>query len=189
MSISILDPSRLSLNILGCQVEGFFKGSFVSMEKEEQTFKTKTSIKGSKMAERKRNMDYRFTFRLDNTAGANTWLHALYVIQESYGVIFPVPLIYKDLNGTTSFFCPSVIIQEPKTEQGNEVYPTEWTLICPRAAHTIGGSNNDTKIANILSTISTFVQVSSFFDINVSGIQSMASQIQSRATSAWRNLF
>lgn len=189
MSISILDPSKLSLNILGCQVEGFSNGSFVSMEKQDPTFHTRTSLKGSKLVGRNKFSDYQFVFKLDNTAGANTWLHAIYKIQESYGIIFPVPVIYKDLNGVNSFFCPSVIIQEPKVEQGGEVFPTEWTLICPRATHTIGGSNSDAKIANILSTISTLVQVSSLLDINLSDINSIASQIQNRASSAWRNLF
>lgn len=189
MSVSVLDPSRLSLTILGCQVEGFSNGSFVSMEKLDPTFNTRTSLKGSKLVGRNKFSDYEFTFKLDNTAGANTWLHAIYKVQEAYGVVFPVPVIYKDLNGVNSFFCPSVVIQEPKVEQGNEVYPTEWTLICPRATHTIGGNNRDAKIAEILSTVSTLIQVSSLLDINLSGISSMASQIQSRATSAWRNLF
>lgn len=189
MGVSVLDPTKLSLTILGCKVEGFSEGSFVSMEKQEPTFTTRTSLKGSKLVRRQKYSDYRFTFRLQNTAGANTWLHAIYKLQEAYGIVFPVPVIYKDLNGSNSFFCASVIIEEPRVEQGGEVYPTEWVLICPKAVSTYGGSENDEKIARMLSQISTFVQAASFIDIDFSSISSMAASIQERATSAWRNLF
>ncbi|WP_378347325.1 hypothetical protein [Acinetobacter baumannii] len=189
MSVSVLDPSKLSLTVLGCQVEGFSKGSFVSVEKTDPTFSTRTSLKGSKMAGRNRFKDYTLTFSLNNTAGANIWLHAIYKIQEAYGITFPVPVIYKDLNGTSSFFCPAVIIQEPRLEQGSEVYPTEWTFICPRGANTIGGSNIDAKVSDILSTVSALIQAASLLDINVSEISTIANQIRDRATSSWRNLF
>ncbi|AJK27144.1 virion structural protein [Acinetobacter phage vB_AbaM_KissB] len=189
MSISLLDPNKLSLTILGCKVEGFSQGSFVTMEKETPTFKTKKSLKGSKLVERDIHSDYQFVFRLDNTAGANTWLHAIYKLQEAYGIIFPVPIIYKDMNGVNSFFCPSAILQEPRVEQGGEVYPTEWSLICPKAVTTIGGSAIDDRVAKTLQMISTFVQAASLIDIDMSSVSSIAESIKERATSAWGNLF
>lgn len=189
MSVAILDPSKLSLTILGCKVEGFHEGSFVTIENETQTFNSKTSLKGSKLIGRQKNGDYHFTFRLDNTAGANTWLHAIHKIQKQYGIVFPVPVIYKDGNGDNSFFCASAVIQEPRVEQGNEVYPTEWQLICPKVLYTIGGNTRDQKIADTLRTVASFISLAEFAGIDVTGLQDQASMIYGRAKDAWRNLF
>lgn len=189
MSVSILDPAKLSLNILGCKVEGFSKGSFVTIVKDIPTFSTKTSMKGSKMVTRHRHSDYTLTFRLDNTASANTWLHSVYKLQELYGIVFPVPLIYLDKNGETSFFCVTGILEEPRVDQGDAVNPTEWKVICPKVMHTIGGSGKEAFVAQVLQTIANFLSVADFVGLDLSGIQGQAQGLLDKASSTIGGMF
>ena len=189
MSISVLDPTKLSLNILGCRVEGFSKGSFVTIGKEAPTFSTRTSVKGTKLVVGNKTADYSLSFRLDNTANANTWLHSVYKLQEMYGVVFPVPVIYKDNNGSTSFFCATGVMEEPRVDQGDGVNPTEWRIICPRAVNTIGGSGKDEAIAKILQTIATVLSVYNFAGVNVGGILEQAQGIRDKVSSVVGGFF
>lgn len=183
MSVSILDPRKLSLNILGCKVEGFSRGSFVSINKDTPTFSTKKSLKGSKMVTRSRHSDYTLTFRLDNTASANTWLHSIHKLQEVYGIVFPVPVVYRDLNGETSFYCITGILEEPRIDQGDTVSPTEWKVICPKVMNTIGGSGDDELVAKVLQTLTTFLSLADFAGLDLSGIQSQAQGLFQKASS------
>lgn len=189
MSVSILDPAKLSLNILGCKVEGFSKGSFVSIQKESPTFSTKASIKGSKMVTRHRFSDYTLTFRLDNTAVANTWLHSVHKLQEMYGIVFPVPIIYRDKNGETSFFCVTGIIEEPRVDQGSEVNPTEWKVTCPKVMNTIGGSGKEAMVAKVLQTLTTVLSMADFAGMDLSGLQGQARGLMDKASSTIGGMF
>lgn len=189
MSVSILDPSKLSLHILGCKVEGFSKGSFVTIARESPTFSTKRSLKGQKMVSRDRHSDYTLTFRLDNTMVANTWLHAIHKLQALYGVVFPVPIMYKDKNGQTSFFCTTGVIEEPRTDQGDSVLPTEWTVICPVSMNTVGGSGEDAFAAKTLQAISTMLSLADFSGIDLSGIQGQAQGLYNKAYNTIGGLF
>jgi len=189
MSISILDPTKLTLNILGCKVEGFSRGSFVTINKESPTFQMKTSIKGTKLANRNKCSDYVLTFRMENTAASNTWLHAICKLQEMYGAVFPVPVIYKDENGETNFYCMSGLIEEPRVDQGNEVTPTEWRVICPKTMNTIGGSSKDATISKILQTVATFLSIADFAGLDTSGLRRQAENIIDKAASTIGGMF
>jgi hypothetical protein len=189
MGVKVLDPTKLTLNILGCTVEGFSKGSFVTIEKEAPTFTVTSSVKGSKMASRHRHQTYRLTFRIDSTAGANTWLHAIYKLQELYGVVFPVPVMYRDFNGETSFFCITGILEEPRVDSGDAVSPTDWVITCPTAMATIGGSGDQALVAKLLQSISGALQLADFAGFDLSEIQGMASNLMNKATSTVRGFF
>lgn len=189
MATHILDPRKLRLNILGCQVEGFSKGSFINISKDDPTFNTSSSLKGTKMVTRHRYSDYKLVFRLDNTAGANTWLHSIHKLQEMYGIVFPVPVIYKDGNGETSFFCATGILEEPRVDQGNEVTPTEWTVICPKSMNTIGGSGETEAVAKVLQTITLFLSTADFLGLDLSGIQGQARGLIEKASSTIGGFF
>lgn len=189
MSVQILDPTKLSLNIFGCKVEGFSRGSFVSIQKETPTFSSKPSVRGTKMITRHRNSDYTLTFRLDNTVNANTWLHSIHKLQEMYGIVFPVPVIYKDNNGETSFFCATGVLDEPRVDQGDSVQPTEWRILCPKVMNTIGGSGKEEAVAKVLQTITTFLSMADFAGFDLSGIQGQARGLMEKASSTIGGFF
>ena len=59
--ISLIDPSQLKLNIMGVNVEGFTKGTFVTINKNDPTFTQKRSLKGKTQVRKNTNSFYSFT--------------------------------------------------------------------------------------------------------------------------------
>lgn len=175
MGANVHDPRKLNLNVLGVRVEGFSKGSFVTVSKEgDRSFKVRSSLRGSKVVERKKYPNYELTFRLDNTAPANTWLHAIHKLQVLYGVVFPVPILYTDGNGTTNFFCLSGVLEEPNIDQGDDVGTNEWVIHCPKASTTISGIGQDVVTAKALQYIAGALSIADFVGMDLSALSGQA---------------
>lgn len=156
--VSILDPSELKINVMGINVEGFSKGTFVNINRTEPYYSQKKSLKGKVQLRVNVLGHYTFKFTLDNTSQDNTWLHAICRLQQKYGIAFPVPLMFRDMMGFSTFFCPSVYIEEPATSHGSEVGQTEWTLVCNNVSNIIGGNRSENStLPNIISQMRTFI--------------------------------
>lgn len=186
---SILDPRKLKLSVLGFSVKGFSAGSFVTITRDKETFNMRRSLKGRTLVERNKFGSYILTFRLQNTSEDNTWLHSLYKLQELYGVAFPVPVVYRDMNGDTAFYAASGIIQEPRTSQGNEVETIEWTIFCPNAINTVGGSEDNKAIVQILRVLTTLVSTAGLLGIDLSNIASQAQSVLDKGKNFVGGLF
>ena len=106
-----------------------------------------------------------------------------------YGIVFPVPIIYKDKNGETSFFCVTGILEEPRVDQGSTVNPTEWKVICPKVMNTIGGSGKEAMVAKVLQTLTTVLSMADFAGLDLSGIQGQARGLMDKASSTIGGMF
>jgi len=189
MAVAIKDPSQIFLNILGFSVEGFSKGSFVTVEQAEQNFSQRVSLKGKVKLFNNKNVPYKLEFTVDDSCSANTWLHALCKLQQKYGVAFPIPVFYKDNLGSSSFFCKAAYILEPKKVTSTTHETIAWTLICNGATNTIGGNVQDDALAKILAGLSTVIGVSGALGMDLSGIGSMAQAIATKAATGITGLF
>lgn len=167
--ISFVDPSEFRLNIMGVNVEGFSEGTFININREAPTFTQKRSLKGSTQVRKNKNSYYNFTFTLNNGVSANTWLHTIYKMQESYGIAFPIPVLFKDKLGTSTFFCKAAYLQEPSSSYGTDNDTREWTLICNSVSNVIGSNQADDKLSKILSTISASIGIMGALGIDVGG--------------------
>ena len=165
--ISLIDPSQLKLNIMGVNVEGFTKGTFVTVNKNDPTFTQKRSLKGKTQVRKNSKSFYTFNFVLDSGVSSNAWIHVLYQMQESYGIAFPIPVLFRDAMGTSTFFCKAAYLQEPQATFGNESTTREWTLVCNEVTHVIGSNQQDDKVADIISKIRTALGVAGAFGIDV----------------------
>ena len=165
--INLIDPSELKLNIIGVNVEGFTKGTFVTVTRNDPTFSQKRSLKGKTQVRKNSNSSYTFRFTLDSGVSSNAWLYTLYQMQESYGIAFPVPVLFRDKMGTSTFFCKAAYFQEPEASFGTDNTTREWSLICNEVSHVIGSNQQDDRIANILSTITSAIGVAGAFGIDV----------------------
>lgn len=179
--ISIIDPSELKLNIMGIQVTGFSKGTFITIRRSEPIFNQKKSLKGKVQLRKTVLGFYSFTFTLDNSVAANTWIHTIAKLQHEYGVSFPVPVLFRDKMGYSTFFCKAAYIEEPETSHGDSVNQTEWTLICNDVSNVIGGNQADDALANIISSISTFIGMAGAVGIDLSTLADTATGIASQA--------
>ena len=165
--VSLIDPSELKLNIIGVNVEGFAKGTFVTVSRNDPTFSQKRSLKGKTQVRKNSNSFYTFKFTLDSGVSSNAWIYALYQMQESYGIAFPMPVLFRDKMGTSTFFCKSAYLQEPEATFGTDSTTREWTLICNDVSHITGSNLYDDRLGNILSTISSAIGVAGAFGIDV----------------------
>lgn len=167
--ISLIDPSQLKLNIMGVNVEGFTKGTFVTVSKNDPTFTQKRSLKGKTQVRKNSNSFYSFNFTLDSGVSSNAWIHMIYQMQENYGIAFPVPVLFKDALGTSTFFCKAAYLQEPQATFGSDSTTREWTLICNDVTHVIGSNQQDDKIADVISKIRAAIGIAGAFGIDVDG--------------------
>ena len=165
--ISLIDPSEFKLNIMGVNVTGFTKGTFVTVSRNDPTFTQKRSLKGKTQVRKNSKSFYTFNFVLDSGVSSNAWVHMLYQMQESYGIAFPVPVLFRDAVGTSTFFCKAAYLQEPQATFGNESTTREWTLVCNEVTHVIGSNQQDDKVAEIISKIRTALGVAGAFGIDV----------------------
>ncbi len=165
--VSLIDPSELELNIMGVSVKGFTKGTFVTVSRNDPTFSQKRSLKGKTQVRKNSNSFYTFNFILDSGVSSNSWIHALYQMQESYGIAFPVPVLFKDAMGTSTFFCKAAYLQEPQATFGSDSTTREWSLICNDVSHIIGSNQQDDKIAEVISKIRTAIGIAGAFGIDV----------------------
>lgn len=180
MSVSFLDPEKLYLSIVGAQVEGFSEGTFVNIVRRDETFQGRGSLKGTHLITKAKHSAYTLTFRLENTAPANTWIHSLYKLQETYGIVIPLPIVFRDLNGHSSFYCPAAVIQEPANAHGNKAETVEWTVYCAKGINTYGGSGETPAITQIIQTLNSLVQISGMVGIDLSDLESQAQELLSK---------
>lgn len=165
--VSLIDPSELKLNIMGVNVVGFTKGTFVTVTRNDPMFSQKRSLKGKTQVRKFSKSFYTFRFILDSGVSSNTWINTLYQMQQSYGIAFPLPILFRDKMGTSTFFCKAGYFQEPEATFGTDSTTREWTLICNDVSHVIGSNQQDDNLANILSTITSAISVAGAFGIDI----------------------
>lgn len=165
--VSLIDPSELKLNIMGVNVTGFTKGTFVTVSRNDPVFTQKRSLKGRTQVRKNSTSFYTFKFVLDSGVSSNSWIHLIYQMQSTYGIAFPVPILFKDKMGTSTFFCKAGYFQEPDASFGNDNTTREWTLVCNNVSHVIGSNQQDNQIATVLSTISKAISAAGALGINI----------------------
>lgn len=189
MAIGIKDPSQVFLNIMGFRVQGFSKGTFVTIETSEQNMTQRVSLRGKVKVFNNVYIPHKFDFTLDSVSSANTWIHALYKLQKQYGIAFPVPVFYKDAMGQSSFFCKAAYIHEPRSANGTENESVVWSLICNEGQNVIGGNIQDDALAQIMGGLSLVISLTGAAGVDVGGIVNMAQGVLSKASSGIRGLF
>ena len=189
MAVAIKDPSQIYLNVLGFSVEGFSKGSFVTVEQVEQNFNQRVSLKGKVKLFNNKNVPYKLEFTVDDSCSANTWLHALCKLQQKYGVAFPIPVFYKDNLGSSSFFCKAAYIVEPRKVNSTTHETIQWVMICNNSSNSIGGNVADDGLARILSGLSTIIGLQGALGVDLSVVASMAQAITQKAATGLTGLF
>lgn len=187
MQIAVKDPSEIFLNVLGYTVEGFSKGTFITVARETPPFTIRKSLKNKTKVFVHSNSYYTLRFVLDSGCSANTWIHAISRLQQQYGISFPVPIMCKDNLGDSTFYCLTGIIQEPELSHATDPNSIEWLITCPVAANTVGGGlTNDSKLASTISGIMTAIQLAGAAGIDLTDIASIADKAEQFATSFFK---
>lgn len=135
------DPKAIALNVLGNVITGFMDGTFIEVERDEDTWALHVGADGEAARARNRNAAGKITFTLMQTSPSNDALSALATLDEQTGTAVG-PAYVRDLLGTTLLGGDSAYVLKPaKVSYGAAaIEGRQWTVIVPKLDGVVGGA-------------------------------------------------
>jgi hypothetical protein len=143
MSVRTFDPKSVIITIGGVPISGYADGTFLEITADTQQWTKVTGADG--FTTRVKSNDYGgvMTLTLSQSSPSNDVLSALLNVDKlsSAGV---VPILIKDLSGTTIMFSASGWIQQfPDVSFGNEINNRAWVLDLADMDILVGGNGEN----------------------------------------------
>jgi len=143
MAIRSYSPTDVSVLLAGfLQVDGFVDGTFITISKDVQPYKTRRVADGSIARTHISDATYTIELVLASTAPSNDILTKLYQLDSAtqYGKF---PFFLKDQLGTSMFIAPTCWIKElPDLSFSNGVEQRVWRLQAAQGNFTVGGNED-----------------------------------------------
>lgn len=142
MGVKTYDPQKVALSLGGQIMSGFADGTFISIERDENSFEKVTGADGDVSRSKTANKSATLTLTLNQTSPSNDILSALAALDEvaSSGVF---PVILKDNSGTTVVSSGAGWIRKPPTSGFGKVIETrEWVIDLAATIFFIGGNTD-----------------------------------------------
>lgn len=142
MSLKKYDPSQVTVIFAGIPISGFAEGTFVSAERNEDSFSLYVGADGEVTRAKSNNKSGRVTFTLAQSSLSNDALSAIATVDElspaGDGI---APLLVKDLSGRTIVSALEAWIVKPATSEfGRETSEREWILESGDLTMFVGGN-------------------------------------------------
>jgi hypothetical protein len=135
------DPKAILFTFLGIPLSGFADGTFIKVERNDDTFKLVVGSDGESARARNRNRSGRITLTLLQTSPSNDYLSAAQRADELGIPGGKGPLLVKDVLGTTLINAPDAwIVKPPAAEFGREVGSREWVFESGDIDMLVGGN-------------------------------------------------
>jgi len=145
MALGVYDPAQISLVAVGIPVSGFAEGTFVTVERNADSFNLTVGSDGDSCRARSNNKSGRITFTLLQSSLTNQLLSAAVNLDEispSGDAIGPSQI--KDNSSTTAttlvFAEKSWIVKPANVEYSNEVTTREWIVETDDLVMNVGGN-------------------------------------------------
>lgn len=140
MAVLTYDPKSVVITVGGIPMSGYADGTFLEITADTQQFTKVIGADG--YATRVKSNDYGgvLTLTLSQSSPSNDALSALFNLDKltSTGV---VPILIKDLSGTTVLFSATGWIQQfPDIAFGNEINDRAWTFDLANLDIFVGGN-------------------------------------------------
>lgn len=136
------DPALIVASFLGVPISGYADGTFVSVERNNESFQLMVGAGGEAARSRSRNSSGKVTFTLLSTSSVNDLLSAAWHADELTGSGVG-PVIVKDMSGGTLCRANNAWIQKaPKVEYGKEISTREWVIECESLYINAGGTDS-----------------------------------------------
>lgn len=152
MSVRSYSPQDVNIILAGFyQVGGFTNGSFISISKDVQPYKTTRTSDGKVARTFIKDDTYTITLTLASTSPANDILTKVYQVDEisQYGKF---PLFIKDNLGTSLFLAPNCWIKQvPDLDFSTEVTERTWVLQGVNCVPNFGGNEDASGILRDLA--------------------------------------
>lgn len=134
------DPARVVVTFKGIPIRGYMDGTFVSVERDEDSFEKAVGAAGDVTRVRNRNRAGRATLTLQQSSPTNDQLSATVLLDEQTGLGYG-PLMIKDLNGTTLASAAIAWLVRPASVSfADGAEGREWMIDCAELTLAVGGS-------------------------------------------------
>lgn len=126
----LYSPDQVCVVFGAERLSGFADGTFVKVERNEDTFQTKVGADGEVTRTRNLNRTGIITVTLLQTSASNAALAALAAADElSPNGVSVLPVLVKDLNGNSLHHAAEAWVKKPAAgEYGKEVTTREWVI-------------------------------------------------------------
>lgn len=133
------DPAVVFVKFKGMTLTGFMDGTFVTVERKEETWMPFVGVNGETARARNRNKSGTVKVTLMQTSSSNDFLSRQMIDDEATG-LGTGPLLVKDGLGSTIAGCDDAYLLKPANiEYGKEIVAREWTFECPALDMFVGG--------------------------------------------------
>lgn len=128
MATRTYNPSLVVVSFSGVPITGFAKGTFITVERNEDTYSLMVGAGGEASRKQSLNRSGKITLTLMATSQANDVLSAFAVSDELSGNAV-LPFFMKEVNGTTLVAAQSAwIMKMPKVERADDISTVEWVF-------------------------------------------------------------
>jgi len=134
------NPKEVSMIIAGNIVSGYADGSYLTVERNEDSFSLSIGADGEGVRSKSNNRSGKFTFSVQQGSSINDILSGLYIADENTGKgVFSV--FVKDNQGSSLHTAETAWVVKPASaEYAKEVGTREWVLETDSLASYIGGN-------------------------------------------------
>lgn len=140
VSVSTFDPKSVVITIGGIPISGYADGTFLEITADNQQFSKVVGADGYTTRVKSNNYGGVMTLTLAQTSPSNDYLSGILHLDRASNTGV-VPILIKDLSGTTVIFSATAWIQQfPDVSFGNEMNNRAWTFDLAEIDIMIGGN-------------------------------------------------
>ena len=139
MSVSTFDPKSVIVTIGGVAMSGYPDGTFLEIVADQQQFTKVTGADGKTTRVKSNNYGALVTLTLSQSSPSNDVLSGFLALDRATNAGV-VPILIKDLSGTTIFFGTGWIRQFPDVTFANEISNRAWQIDMAEVEIFIGGN-------------------------------------------------
>lgn len=122
------DAAQVILSVGGANISGYADGTFISIEREEQSFTKVVGADGNTSRAKSNNRSGSLTITLQQTSPSNEVLSG-FLAQDESSADAVVPVLIKDNTGESRLFSATGWVQGlPTIEYAKEISTREWVL-------------------------------------------------------------
>lgn len=154
MSIRTYSPVDVTILLAGFyQIGGFVEGSFVSISKDVQPYKTTRTSDGKVARTFISDDTYTITLSLASTSPANDILTKIYQVDE-VSQLGKFPMFIKDSSGSSLFLAPTCWIKQvPDLEFSQKVSERTWVIQATQCVPNFGGNEDASSAIQDLANV------------------------------------
>jgi Protein of unknown function (DUF3277) len=123
-------------------ISGYADGEFVTAERDEDAYQKKIGATGDVVRVRSLNRGGSIKIVLQQSARTNDLLSAAYALDQGFNSFQTLPMMIKDLNGTTLIHAANTWIKKlPGVMFGKDLSNREWVFDCANIDTFISGGS------------------------------------------------